>query len=303
MKLRDVDIHLLLAFDALMRERHVTRAAERLDASQSSMSAWLAKLRDLLHDEVLVRNGSSHAPTELALALWPRVQEAVQAVERVFEPAAPFDPATARDSFRLIVIDYLDFLLMPSVMRVIREQAPGVRIEILQPNPHRFGDMLAAGDLDLAISYFPNAPEYLKSRRLFGDRFVGLCGQHHAALTRELDVPALCALPHVTIEPDASQIYNVQIDAALQPHGCRRDVRMVKPNFLALPYVLATSDLVACVPARLARRMTGMAPVALFDLPLDLPTFDVRMLWHPRTANASAHEWLRGVVVECARVL
>lgn len=303
MKLRDVDLNLLLAFDALMRERHVTRAAERLDISQSSMSVSLAKLRDLLHDEVLVRAGGGLMPTELALAMWPRVQEAVQAIERAFEPAAAFDPATARDSFRMIVIDYLDFLLMPAVMRVIREQAPGLRLEILQPNPHRFGDMLAAGDLDLAISYFPNAPEYLKSRRLFGDRFVGLCGRHHPALAAELDVGAFCALPHVTIEPDASQIYNVQIDAALEPHGCRRNVRMVKPNFLALPYVLATSDLVACVPARLARRMTGMAPVALFDLPLDLPTFDVRMLWHPRTANAPAHEWLRGVVVECARGL
>ena len=303
MKLRNVDLNLLLAFDALMRERHVTRAAERLDMSQSTMSVSLAKLRDLLGDEVLVRAGGQLVPTELALAMWPRVQEAVRALERAFEPAARFDPASAEDTFRLIVIDYLDFLLMPTVMRAIRERAPGIRLVILQPNPHHFGEMLAAGELDLAVSYFPSPPEYLKSRRLFGDRFVGLCGHGHPALMQELDVPAFCALPHVTIEPDASQIYNVQIDTALEPHGCRRNVRMVKPSFLALPFLVAQSDLVSCVPARLARRMTAMAPVALFDLPLELPTFDVRMLWHPRTDNSPAHDWLRALLVECAQGL
>jgi DNA-binding transcriptional LysR family regulator len=303
MKLRDVDLNLLLAFDALMRERHVTRAAERLDISQSSMSVSLAKLRDLLGDEILVRAGGSLAPTELALAMWPRVQEAILAVERAFEPAARFDPATATDKFRLIVIDYIDFMLMPAVMRAIRLQAPGVRIEMLQPNPHHFGEMLAAGELDLAISYFPQPPEYLKTRRLFSDRFVGICAAGHPVLQEQLDVARFCDLPHVTIEPDSAQIYNVQIDAALEPHGRKRNVRMVKPNFLALPFVLATSDLVSCIPARLARRMTGMAQVALFDLPVDLPSFDVRMLWHPRTANSPAHEWLRGVVLECSRSL
>lgn len=301
MKLRDVDLNLLLAFDALLRERHVTRAAERLDVSQSSMSVSLAKLRDLFQDELLMKAGTGQMPTERALALWPRVQEAIGSLERVFEPAARFDPATAKDVFRLIVIDYIDLVLMPAVMRRVRQEAPHVTIRVLQPNPHRFGDMLAAGELDMALTYFPQPPDFLKARRLFEDRFVAICAEGHPALTQELDVKAFCALAHVTIEPDAAQIYNVQINAALEPHGVQRQVRMIKPSFLALPFVLEPSDLVACVPARLARRMKAMARIDLFDIPLDLPTFEVRMLWHPRTSASPSHEWLRGLVLACAK--
>lgn len=300
MRLQDFDLNLLRAFDALLRERHVTRAAERLEMSQSSMSAALAKLRDVLGDELLMRSGAGLVPTEFALLIWPRVQDAIAAVERVIEPPR-FDPATASHTFRLIVIDYIDLLMMPAVMRRIRREAPGVKLHVLQTNPHHFGEMMAAGELDLALTYFPNAPDYLKGRKLFSDRFLGLAASGHPVHRQALDVAAFCALPHVTIEPVSAQIYNVQIDAALEPHGLRRNVLMIKPSFLALPFVLETSDMVASVPARFARRMTRMAAVEPFDLPLELPLFDVRMLWHPRTDHSPAHEWLRALMIDCAR--
>lgn len=266
-----VDLGLLRAFDALMRECHVTRAAERLDMSQSSMSAALARLREVFKDKLLVRTGTGLAPTESALLLLPRVQDALAAIDRVTEPTGMFDPSQADLTFRLIVIDYIDLLLMPSVLQRLRREAPGVKVQFLQTNPRHFGEMLACGDLDLALTYFPNPPEFLKGRDLFSDRFVTLCSANHPVLQQSLDLPQFCALPHVTIEPDSSQIYNVQIDSALAPHGLRRKVQMIKPSFLALPFVLESSDMVACVPARLARRMKRMAAVDLFDIPLDLP--------------------------------
>lgn len=296
-----VDLALLRAFEALMRECHVTRAAERLDISQSSMSAALARLREIFKDELLIRTGTGLAPTEAARHLLPRVQEALAALDRVTEPAGPFDAARAELTFRLIVIDYIDLLVMPSVLQRLRREAPGVRIQFLQTNPRHFGEMLACGELDLALTYFPNPPDFLKGRDLFSDRFVTLCAAGHPALRQQPDLRQFCALPHVTIEPDSAQIYNVQIDSALAPHGLRRRVQMIKPSFLALPFVLESSDMVACVPARLARRMKRMAAVDMFDIPLDLPRFDVRMLWHSRTQNSPAHAWFRELVLECAR--
>lgn len=296
-----LDLPLLRAYDALLRECHVTRAAERLEISQSSMSAALARLRDVFKDELLVRTGTGLAATEAALRLWPRVQEALSAIDRVTEPIGLFDPAQAELTFRLIVIDYIDLLLMPLVLQRLRREAPRIKVQFLQTNPRHFGEMLASGDLDLALTYFPNAPEYLKGRDLFSDRFVTLCSAQHPVLNESPDLAQFCALPHVTIEPDASQIYNVQIDSALAPHGLRRRVQMIKPSFLALPFVLESSDMVACVPTRLARRMKRMAAVDMFDIPLDLPTFKVRMLWHPRTQNSPAHAWFRELVLECAR--
>lgn len=299
MKPLELDLALLRAFDALMRERHVTRAAERLGLGQSTMSGMLARLRELLDDELLMRAGVGWTPTETALAIWPRVQEALDAIGRVVEPTR-FEPRAATLTFRMIVIDYIDLLLMPAIMQRLRDEAPGITIRVLQPNPHHFGEMLAGGELDLALSYFPDAPDYLKSRRLFSDRFVGLCAKDHPVLRGAPDVAAFCALPHITIEPVAAQIYNVQIDRALAPYGLRRRVQMVKPSFLALPFLLATTDMVASVPARLARRMMRMADVDVFDLPLDLPRFDVRMLWHARTDHSAAHRWLRELIVGCA---
>jgi DNA-binding transcriptional LysR family regulator len=300
MKLRDVDLQLLLAFDALMRERHVTHAAQRLDVSQPAMSAALAKLRALLHDELLVRAGAALVPTELALAAWPRVQEAIAAVRGAFQAGGRFEPALAGDTFRLIAIDAIDALLMPAVMRVLRATAPGVRIELLDPRPRQFGEMLASGALDLAVSDCPDPPAFLKARRLSLDRLIGICRRGHPALQAPMTAASFCALPHVAVEPDAAQIYNARIDAALRLQGLRRQVSMVKPNFLALPFVLETSDLVACVPANLARRMSGMADIATFAIPFDLAPLELRMLWHPRTANSPAHEWLRATVASCA---
>jgi DNA-binding transcriptional LysR family regulator len=295
-----LDLNQLRAFDALMRERHVTRAAFRLGIGQSSMSFLLGKLRELLQDELLIRTGSGLVPTERALELWPRVQEAIGVVERVFEQPAVFDPSLAKMTFRMIVVDYIDYMLLPRVARRLRQEAPGVSLHVLQTRPHQFGEMLAAGDLDLVLSYFPNPPDYLQARRLFSDRFVGMCATGHPVLQATLDPASFCALPHITIEPDSAQIYNVQINEALEPFGLQRDVRMVKPSFLTLPFILETTDMVASMPARLARRMSSMAQVSLFDIPLELPTFDVRMLWHPRTSNSAAHEWLRSLILSCA---
>jgi DNA-binding transcriptional LysR family regulator len=132
----------------------------------------LAKLRDLFHDELLMRSPSGLTPTQRAEELWPRVKSAIAAMEEVFEPPAAFDPATATDNVRLIVIDYIDLILMPQVMQRLRLEAPGVTLRMLQPNPHHFGEMMASGDLDLALSYFPSPPEFLKTRRLFSDRFA-----------------------------------------------------------------------------------------------------------------------------------
>lgn len=301
MKLPSLDLALLRAFDTLLRERHVTRAADRLDIGQSSMSGLLGKLRELFQDDLLIRTGAGLMPTERALMLWPRVQETLAAMERLLELPEGFDPAKATQSFRMIVVDYIDFVLMPLVMKRLREEAPGVKIHVLQTRPHQFGHMLAVGDLDLALSYFPNPPDYLKARRLFGDQFVGMAAANHSVINSKLDVASFCALPHITIEPDAAQIYNVQIDEALEPYGMRRHVQMIKPSFLALPFVLETSDMVTCIPARLALRMERMANIGLFEIPLDLPPFDVRMLWHPRTTNSAAHEWLRALIVDCAK--
>jgi DNA-binding transcriptional LysR family regulator len=206
MRLPSLDLALLRAFDTLMRERHVTRAADRLDMGQSSMSGMLARLRELFQDELLIRSGSGLMPTERALALWPRVQEALAALERVLEAPEGFDPASASLAFRMIVVDYIDFVLMPVVMQRLRREAPGIKIHVLQTRPHQFGQMLAMGDLDLALSYFPDPPDYLKSRRLFGDRFVGVAAAGHAVLGRPLATAAFCAQPHVTIETDAAQI-------------------------------------------------------------------------------------------------
>ncbi len=290
-----LDLQLLRAFDALLHERHVTRAAERIGIGQSSMSLALARLRELLGDPLLVRSPGGWAPTEHACGLWPKVQDVLAAVDRLFEPDR-FEPGSSTQVFKMIVIDYVDMLLMPGLLRCLRRDAPKVRIHLLEPSPAAAAEMMANGALDLALTYYPSAPGHLKARRLFSDRFVGLAAKRHPVHRKKMDAAEFCDLAHITIEPNGAQFYNTSIDQALAALGLQRNVQMIRQTFLALAFTLEATDFVSCVPERLARELSRIAPLRAFDLPFDVPSFDVRMVWHPRTGHAPPHTWLRDLI-------
>jgi len=298
----DFDLNLLVAFEVLIRERHVTRASTSLNVSQSTMSAALSRLRILFDDPLLVKAGHQLAPTQKAMALLPRVQAVLGMADDLLREEQDFDPGSCTQTVNLVVIDYIDFVVMPRLMAELGECAPRLKLRIAGPNPRHLGDMLRSGQVDGFLSYFPNLPEGVRARPLFSDRLVGVCRAGHPALARGIDVIRFCTLPHIAIEPgEGGSMYNDLVDRALRHHDRRRTIALTKPSFLGVPFVVAQSDLIATLPERVARRFRDLVPIELFELPLEIPAFDVSMIWHDRTHHDAMHKWLRGVIARvCA---
>jgi DNA-binding transcriptional LysR family regulator len=169
-RLRNLDLNLLVALDALLREAHVSRAAARLEMGQSSMSLALSKLRTLFSDPLLVKGGNGLVLTARAQELAPRVEEALRQIDSLLQVQQGFDPLQARDTITLIVTDYIDFVVVPTLVKEMARLAPGVILRIVGPNPRRLGEVFSSGEVDASISYFPNPPAGLRMRPLFQDR-------------------------------------------------------------------------------------------------------------------------------------
>lgn len=297
MRLIDKDLNLLVAFDALMRECHVTRAAHLLDISQSSMSLALAKLRVMFHDPLLIKSGNGLIPTARAIELTPMVEKILQSVDMVIHEKAPFVPSLATESIKIIVIDYIDFVVMPRLIDELRRNAPNVSLKVINPNPLRLGEMMSRGDIDMALTYFPKPPENVRTRSLFSDKLVGIARIGHPLFERALTLDQFCDLGHIGIEPsEGAKMYNELVDIPLQRAGKGRRIALSKQTFLGVPFVVGQTDLVATIPEKVAHRLAGITSIRTFNPPIEVAPIQVVLMWHDRTHTNPFHIWLRELI-------
>lgn len=301
MDLRGIDLNLLVALDALLAQRSVSRAAARLGLGQPATSAALARLRRLFGDPLLVRVGGGMVRSELAERLAPMLAEALAGLSAALDNAAGFDPATATRGFVMAGTDYTSPLLLPGLLARMRRDAPGVTLRLRGYVKAELTGLLASRAVDLGIGVFRPPPEALVATPLFEEALVGLAGAATAAgMPRPLTAEGFAALPFAlfTVNGDATGVG----DDALASLGLRRRVVLALPHLAALPAILAATDMVAVVPSRFARSVCGDALV-MFDLPVELPRFEPQLLWSPATRSDSGLAWLRRLVLETARGL
>jgi len=299
MRLQDLDLNLLVALDALLAERSVTRAARRLGLGQPATSAALGRLRALFGDPLLLRSGGAMVRSEMAERLAPALAEALAGLSSTLAAAAPFDPATSTRAFTLGSTDYYSQMLLPPVLARLRAEAPGVDLRIRGYAKEEVRGLLAARAVDLVLGTLRPPPEELVATPLLQERLVGLGGQAAVArLPAPLTPEAFAALPFAlfTVNADATGVG----DAALAGLGLRRRVVLAVPHLMALPGVLSATDLVAVVPERFARAVAGEA-LRLFALPMELPGFEVQLLWPPAARGDAGLAWLRRLITEVAQ--
>lgn len=299
-----VDLNLLLAFEAMLEERNVTRAGQRIGLAQPSMSSALARLRALFDDQLFRRDGGTMVPTPKALLLAEPIREALHHVRTALAQGFGFDPASARHRFRLAVTDYGDLIVVPSILRALRERAPGVDIEV-QPivDPAQAMAQLERGTIDAMIGGHLPLPKDGVRHRLFEDRFVCLRDAGQAAAHAAMDLAAYAALPHALFSASGGDGAPAALDALLLRHGLRRRVVAVIPHVMALPFAIAGTDLVAAVAERVARQVAGLAGVAVLPLPAEVPHFDVDLLYTRRGAASESLRWLLALTVEVSEGL
>lgn len=302
MDLRAVNLNLLLALDALLRERSVSRAAQRMGLSQPAMSNALAQLRELIGDPLLVRAPGGMAPTPRALELAEPLRRALAILEEVVQPPAAFDPARSTASFVLAMSDYAEMLLLPELLRRLSEQAPGVDLQVLPWGLHEVPPGLADGTIDVMVGFHEGdpLPPGHHAEPLLDDHFVCIVRRDHPTVGRRLTLDAYLRLRHVVVTEriGASGV----LDDVLARLGKRRRVVARVPRFFMVPYLVAQTDLVAAVDSRVARHYERLLPIRVLKVPLDdLPSGRMGMVWHARSDADPPRRWLRDVLRETAR--
>jgi DNA-binding transcriptional LysR family regulator len=289
---RNLDLNSLECFDVLMRERNVSRAAERLGLSQSSMSEALARLRERFGDPLLVRGREGMVATPRAQALLPDVRAAIDRLQSLLANEA-FNPGEAALRFRLTASDYTQLLLMPALHRLMREQAPLCNVDVLPVHLLRIEEHLDRGDIDLAIAYHPEPPPGLRRSPLFDDTYVCVARPGHAAIDADMDAHAYAALSHISVAPSGITVISSVVDSALETRGLTRRVAVSSPHFLLAAYMVSQSDLVLSLPRRAAVALTAFLPLQMVEIPLAMRSIDLAMYWHERTHASPSHRWLR----------
>ncbi len=296
--LRNVDLNLLVTLRALLTERNVTKAAERLHLSQPSVSIRLGKLRRIFGDPLLIAGPRGMLPTQRAVELLGPLQEALAGIERVLQPSAPFDPATAQLTVHIAAADYSEYTIVLPVLPKLRTLAPGVRIAVHQMTPSRLPKQLETGSIDLAFATTEEIPEHLRAHRLFKEHYVLAARKGHPALSRRMTAGSFAKLDHVLVSPDGGGFHGVT-DTILDALGEKRRVVLSVPHFLFVPEVLERSDLVAMLPSRLVTQRARRLQVR--EAPVTIPGYEMAMVWHERSHLDPAHRWLRDLIVSQTR--
>jgi len=300
MRLRSVDLNLLVALDALLEERHVSRAALRIGLSQSAMSNALARLRATFGDDLLVRTPRGMEPTARGLELADHVRQVLRQVERVLTPDASFDPARCERRFVLRMSDLLSRLFLPGIAQAVLHEAPRAALEIVHLSPAQTVHALEIDGCDLALSMGLAHGGSIIRQPLVPDRMVCVMRQDHPATRVLLDLECLLGLQHlrVSISPVDSRF----VDDALARLGRMRRVAGNVPHWLVVPEVLRATDLVAVMPERLANVLARAADgFAQRDLPLPETAFEWALYWHRRHEGSAQHAWLRSLVANSIR--
>jgi len=290
--LRNLDLNLLVTLDVLLAERNVTRAARRLNYSQPSVSVHLAKLRDIFGDPLLLPGPRGMQATARAEELLQPLRDALESLERAVTPALPFNPAESEHTWRVAASDSSGSTILLPAMTTIRAAAPGTRLAVLDLVPSTIAKQAERGELDLAFHTAEGSPPGLRRRTLFAERYVLAGRVGHPHLRPQLTLAEFCALEHVMVSPDRGGFYGVT-DDALAKAGLTRHVVLSVPHFLFMMSVLASTDLVAMVPSRLVRNTQTLQ---LIEPPVDVPGYEMVMLWHERSHRDPAHQWLRETI-------
>ena len=289
--LRAVDFRLLLAFDALITERHVSRAAAAVGLSQPAMSHALAKLRQQFDDPLLARTSTGLEPTPKALDLIEPVREAIRQVNRLFTEGPSFDPRTSSDAFAVRMGDLNEVLFLPQLLRMLQERAPNMTVTVEHLPPSETVRALEASAIDFAVSALIKHSKSVHSVELSRDRMVCVMRKGHPAADRRLTLRAFLSLRHLRIVQSAGDVRFVE--EALSRRGLRRRVVATTPHWLAASYMIERSDLVTALPESMMRRLNRDGRFVVRALPVGGNEFSWRLYWHRRYDARPAHRWIR----------
>jgi DNA-binding transcriptional LysR family regulator len=293
-----VDLNLLRVFDAVMTELNVTRAAFRLHMTQPAVSNALKRLRHLLNDELFIKVPTGVRATPKATQVWQPLRDALIQIQQTLKPLE-FEPTTATTTFRIAMNDFTANLVLPELVRVIEETAPGINIRTMPTTYINAPMLLEQAEIDLAIGVFANPGIRLRSHFLLTSPFVCVMRQGHPLANQQLTLERYIQAKHllVTLTGESTGL----IDPLLQERGLKRQIALTVNQFAVAPRIIAQSNLIAVLPLRIVL-LSGMVDyLHRAALPIELAPTTLQMMWHERNHLETGQQWLRTRLIEiCA---
>jgi DNA-binding transcriptional LysR family regulator len=267
------------------------------------MSASLARLRVMLKDPLLVKTARGMEPTPYAIELAKAIQLALEALDAPQRMRSDFDIATAERTIRIISSDGPAMLFLPALVARVRREAPRLSLRWTSGDMYRAAELLREGECDLVVSNLRNIPSAYYSSPLYAQRGCCIAARDHPAIRGTLDMAQFLQFPHVAFgaTPTAHSLVDSLVESALDGLGLRREIAVTVPSFLASPPVVATTDLLAVVPDRVAAESSVRHKLQVLPLPFEIGALDLAMYWHSRGHADPAHQWLRAALRETAQ--
>ena len=310
MSFRTLDLNLLRVFDAVMAERNLTRAADTLAMTQPAVSNALRRLRDSVGEPLFTRGAHGVRPTARAEALWPVVQQSLEALRSEFAPEH-YDPLVQEHAFLLAMADATSALLLPSLLREIGRLKARASVRVVPLATRDPSEALERAQTDMAIGHFPDLllrlerarrlgePQLLRAERLYRSEYVCVMRRDHPLAAQPLTLQAYCAAEHLLVS--FSGRGQGLVDEALAAQGRSRRLVLTVNQFFTAGQVVAQTDLLTVLP-RTFLSVTGVTDeLAVRDLPVELAPLQVHLLWHRRHDRHPAHLWMRQLLAQQAR--
>jgi DNA-binding transcriptional LysR family regulator len=294
---RTIDFKLLVLFDAIIQERNLTRAGDRLGLSQSATSHALARLRQMLHDELFIRGPDGMRPTPRAEQIAEPLREALRVLTATLEPES-FDASTLTRGFVVAVDDYAARTIVPELARTVSRLSPSARFDIRPIGGLKVMDQLDTGAVDVALTKLTGDGERFKCVGVMDDDYVALLDKAHPTNEAVMSIERFAQIPHIVLsssEDDSGFVGDV-----LETHGLARRIAIRAP-LLSVVLMLIGSDRLVVVPRRVANGLAKICPLVVKELPFPSPRIALWMIWHRRLDNHAAHRWLRDTIKKAAQ--
>lgn len=296
MNLRSVDLNLLVVFDAVFRAGSISVAAQQIGMSQPAASNALARFRAVIGDPLFVRNPFGVTPTEKARQIAPTVRQALTLLETTLQAEVGYDYAKDSTTFLISMEELCELVLIPHLVRWLRQVAPGVNVGISQEMRGVGIDAMRKGKLDMSIEYAGDElPKDFESRVLFEEDRVCVVRQDHSSIGNVLSLQEYLETPHVVLNQRLRG--TTALTTYLEDQGWLRNIALEVPSYLSVPTVLIRTDLIATMPRRVATHLAEYYPLKILRLPFSMSKLDFVLKWHTSKTSDPRHEWMRSVIV------
>ena len=296
MRFRGLDLNLLVALEALLSTRSVSRAAERLNLSQPAMSAALGRLRDYFRDDILVVQGKRMHPTAFAESLHGRLLETLGELDDLISTSTLFDPATSERSFRIAASDYIIAAVLAPVVARLASEAPGIRVDFVAPS-ETVEQLLEEGKLDLVVTPEDFIARDQPADLLFEERLVVAGWAENPIFDAPMSEEALYAHGHIAVAFGAQRTPSFG-DRQVELRGKPRRVELIANSFTVLPWLLRGTLRLAVMHERLARSVADHFPIRFAELPFEVPPMLEMVQYHRARAGDDGLSWLRRQILD-----